>query len=182
MSVNEIRDREDSLILVGIGANLRSAESGSAIDTCRAALGECTHRGLVVARLSSWYRAAPVPPASMPWYVNAVAAVETELSPEELLDVLHAVEDQFGRQRPAPNAARVLDLDLLTWGRLTRSGPAPILPHPRMQNRAFVLRPLAEIAPEWRHPALGLTAEALLARLWPGQIAEKFLASPRVHT
>lgn len=177
MSASATRDREDSLILIGIGANLRSADSGSAIDTCRAALEECTRRGLIAARLSSWYRAAPIPPASVPWYVNAVAAIETGLGPEELLGMLHAIEDRFGRQRPAPNAARVLDLDLLTWGRLSRNGPAPILPHPRMQGRAFVLRPLAEIAPEWRHPVLGLTAEALLARLWPGQIAEKFLAS-----
>jgi 2-amino-4-hydroxy-6-hydroxymethyldihydropteridine diphosphokinase len=173
---------DDGLILIGIGANLRSPTTGSAIDTCLSALAECYLRGMRTTRLSSWYRAAPVPTGPMPWYVNAVAAIETELGPEDLLRVLHSVEAGFGRQRSTPNAPRVLDLDLLAWGRVMQDGPALVLPHPRLQDRAFVLRPLAEIAPVWRHPTLGLTAEAMLARLWPGQIAEKFLAQPCVHT
>ena len=169
---------EDELILIGIGANLRSPATGPAIDTCRAALLELERRSLVIARRSAWYRAAPLPPAPLPWYVNGVVAVETGLGPEELLGLLQAIEHRFGRQRVGPNAARVLDLDLLAWQRLVRSVPAPVLPHPRMQERAFVLRPLAEIAPAWRHPLLDLTPAALLARLWPGQIAEPFPATP----
>mgnify|MGYP003488343279 CR=1 FL=1 len=110
----------------------------------------------------------------MPWFVNAVAAVETNLEPEELLAQLHDVERHFGRQRAAVNAARSLDLDLLAQGRLVRPDAAPILPHPRMQDRGFVLRPLAEIAPLWRHPVSGLTPAQMLARHWPGQIAEAF--------
>jgi len=158
--------RTSGPILVALGANLPSERFGGPRETLEAALAELERRGVRVLRRSRWYETAPVPAADQPWYVNGVAAVETELGPEALLAVLHAIEAEFGRVRAERNAPRVLDLDLVAYGALVRPGPdAPILPHPRAAERAFVLLPLAEVVPGWRHPACGETVEALIARL-----------------
>jgi 2-amino-4-hydroxy-6-hydroxymethyldihydropteridine diphosphokinase len=141
--------------LVAIGANLPSPTHGPPRATCEAALAELSRRGLRIVRRSRWYESAPVPLADQPWYVNGVVAVETDLSPEDLLALLHDVERQFGRERRELNAARVLDLDLLAYGDVVRPGPPPILPHPRLAERAFVVLPLADVAPDWRHPVTG---------------------------
>src|SRR5205085_3008014 len=100
---------------------------------------------------------------------NAVAAVATALEPAALLDRLLALEARFGRIRGAPNADRTLDLDLLDFDGRQLQTEILVLPHPRLHQRRFVLAPLCELAPEWRHPVLGLTAAALLARLPAGQ-------------
>jgi len=97
--------------------------------------------------------------------VNAVVRAETALSPAGLLAALHLTEAAFGRLRTVTNAARTLDLDLLAYGDVIRTGEAPLLPHPRLHERAFVLFPLRDLAPGWRHPVLGETAENLAARL-----------------
>jgi 2-amino-4-hydroxy-6-hydroxymethyldihydropteridine diphosphokinase len=119
-------------------------------------------------KLSPWYETAPVPASDQPWYVNAVAAVRTSFSPEELLARLHEIEDRFGRERGMPNAARSLDLDIVDYQRRVEVGP-PILPHPRLETRAFVLQPLADIDPTWRHPRTGQDIFQLLAALPDGQ-------------
>jgi len=156
----------DGLILIGLGANLPSERFGGPRQTLEAALAELERRGVRVVRRSRWYQSAPVPRSDQPWYVNGVAAVETELGPEALLRLLHDIEHDFGRVRGARNAARAVDLDLLAYGTQVRPGPqAPLLPHPRVPERAFVLLPLAEIAPGWRLPGSGETVEALAARL-----------------
>jgi 2-amino-4-hydroxy-6-hydroxymethyldihydropteridine diphosphokinase len=98
--------------------------------------------------------------------------VATSLQPDALLAELHAVEDIFGRVRSVPNAARFIDLDLLDFHGEIASGKA-ILPHPRMAERAFVLRPLADLAPDWRHPISGVSIAALLAALPVGQAIER---------
>jgi 2-amino-4-hydroxy-6-hydroxymethyldihydropteridine diphosphokinase len=113
-----------------------------------------------------------VPPSDQPWYVNGVARVAAEFDSIALLAALHDVERAFGRERREVNAARVLDLDLLAYGDIVRTGPEPpILPHPRLTQRAFVLLPLAEIVPDWRHPVTGQTIQQLLAALPPDQVA-----------
>lgn len=123
---------------------------------------------------SSWYRSAPVPPSDQPWFVNAVAGVRTALSPRDLLVALHDVEAEFGRVRSVRNASRTLDLDLLAYGDAVIEDPGGlVLPHPRLAERAFVLLPLAEVAPAWRHPVSGLTAGEMLALLPAGQTVEK---------
>lgn len=161
------------MILLGLGGNLPFGGHATPRATLEAALGAVPARGIAVVALSPWYASAPVPASDQPWYVNAVARIETALSPEAALAALHDVEQEFGRARGAPNAARTVDLDLLAWGRLARlAGPPPLLPHPRMGLRAFVLAPLADLAPQWRHPLSGQTAWAMLAALPPEQAVQ----------
>ena len=122
-----------------------------------------------IVRRSRWYRSAPQPLSTQPWFVNGVAVVETRLSPLALLAELQAIERRFGRHRGRPNAARTLDLDLLAFGGRTVSHRRLILPHPHLHERAFVLLPLREVAPGWRHPGSGLSVSDLVSRLPPGQ-------------
>jgi 2-amino-4-hydroxy-6-hydroxymethyldihydropteridine diphosphokinase len=153
------------MALIGLGANLASAEFGSPRHTLDAALAEIARAGLSVERRSSWYRSRPVPPSDQPWFVNGVAEIGGEEDPTALMTSLHEIEERFGRRRGEVNAARVLDLDLLDCdGRVSAPGEWPALPHPRIAERAFVLVPLVEIAPAWRHPITGaLAAEILVA-------------------
>jgi 2-amino-4-hydroxy-6-hydroxymethyldihydropteridine diphosphokinase len=157
------------MILVGIGSNLAAPSFASPQETAAAALAQLPRFGIGVRRRSRWYLSEPVPPSDQPWFVNAVAVVETGFSPAALLDVLLALEDRFGRRRSTPNAARTLDLDLLDYNARQCGATRLSLPHPRLHERRFVLAPLAEIAPRWRHPLLGSTAKALLAALPAGQ-------------
>ncbi|MBP0465811.1 2-amino-4-hydroxy-6-hydroxymethyldihydropteridine diphosphokinase [Roseomonas sp. PWR1] len=158
--------------LVAIGANLPREDGAGPHETCRWAVGRLgAIPGLRVVAVSSWWESAPIPPdPRSPPYVNGVARLEGEATPEGLLAALHAIEDEAGRARPFPNAPRVLDLDLIDLGGRVLAGPAPILPHPRAAERAFVLRPLAEVAPGWVHPVLGRPVEALIAALPPQEI------------
>ncbi len=158
-------------ILVALGANLPTERHGPPRAAQEAALAELARRSVTTVRRSRWWESAPVPPSDQPRFVNGEAEVATTLDPEALLAFLHEVEAAFGRARREANAPRTLDLDLLAYGGLVREegGPPPVLPHPRMVGRAFVLLPLAEIQPDWRHPILGRTAAELAAALPKGQ-------------
>ena len=162
------------MILVAIGANLPGPDGAPAIETCRrAAAALDALPGLRLRALSRWFATAPVPPTpGVPDYVNGVALLAPRPGtaapdPAALLAALQGIEAAFGRVRPYPNAPRTLDLDLLDLGGVVREAPDPVLPHPRMQERGFVLAPLCDIAPGWVHPALGLTATGLLVGLPP---------------
>ncbi len=162
-------------IFVGLGANLTHERYGTPRQTLKAALQELGDRGVQTLRISPWYRTAPVPVSDQSWYVNAVAEVASDLSADALLSELHAVEAEFGRRRTVPNAARPIDLDLLDYhGEIAPGGPGrATLPHPRMIGRAFVLRPLADLAPDWRHPVTGQPIRELVAALPADQVAER---------
>ena len=155
------------MILVGLGANLpRGGETPQA--TLEAVLRAFPRVGIELVQVSPWYESEPQPPSDQPWYVNGVAEVATTLGPGALMTQLHAVEAEFGRERGARNAARTVDLDLLTYGETVQTGALNI-PHLRLQERAFVLMPLCDLVPEWRHPVTGLSAAQMLAGLPPGQ-------------
>jgi 2-amino-4-hydroxy-6-hydroxymethyldihydropteridine diphosphokinase len=162
-------------IFIGAGGNLPHPTYGAPRRVLEAALEELGRRGVSVIRISPWYRTAPVPASDQPWYVNVVAEVATDLPADRLLAVLHDVEQAFGRVRTVANAARLIDLDLLDFrGEIAAGGPGrAILPHPRLQDRAFVLRPLADLAPAWRHPVSGASIQALLAALPADQAIER---------
>ena len=139
-------------VWIGLGANL-----GERVGTLRAALAAMAALpGTRVLRTSSLYRSAPVG-ASGPDYLNAVAEIATTLAPQALLEALQAIEHAAGRERPFRNAPRTLDLDILLFGDAALATPTLTVPHPRMHERAFVLLPLAEIAPE-RVPCEALQA------------------------
>lgn len=135
-------DRTEVTAWVALGANL-----GDAMQTLREALTVLADLpGVRLARASSLYRTEPIE-SSGPDYINAVAEVATTLTAPELLSALQGIEQDFGRERPYHNAPRTLDLDLLLYGSASIGSPALTVPHPRMWQRAFVLLPLAELAP-----------------------------------
>lgn len=165
----------DATILIGLGANLPSDRYGPPQKTLPTALRLLTERGVHVVRQSSWYESEAVPPSGQPNYINGVVAVDTQLDPHSLLTVLHGVERALGRVRTTRNEARVADLDLLAYGdRVLEPDKSDVaVPHPRLQNRAFVLLPLRDVVPGWRHPVSGLSVDVLIDRLprpwraWP---------------
>ena len=159
------------MILLGLGANLPSP-AGPPVATLEATLAALAAAGVTIVARSRWYRTAPVPVSDQPWFINGVARVETGLEPLALLRLLQQIELQFGRRRGVRNEARPLDLDILDYDGRIEDGSGLILPHPRMHERAFVLLPLAEVAPGWRHPTLGETVSALIAALPASQKAE----------
>jgi 2-amino-4-hydroxy-6-hydroxymethyldihydropteridine diphosphokinase len=154
-------------VLIGLGGNLPSRVGAPRI-TLEAALAALEDGGVRILKRSSWYTSAPVPASDQPWYVNGVVSAETNLSPEAVLELLHSLETAFGRVREEKNGARTLDLYLLAYGNMIQTDKNPLLPHPRLQERAFVMVPLAEIAPEWRHPALNRNAVEILAAIPAG--------------
>ena len=156
---------------VGLGANLGDPQR--AIADAVARLDQIPDTRVVA--VSSLYRTAPVD-AEGPDFVNAVAEVRTRRDPRALLEALHAIEQAHGRLRPHRNAPRVLDLDLLAWGDATVHEDRLTLPHPRMHLRAFVLVPLAEIAPDLRLP--GMPPLATLVRACAGQRIERLHGVP----
>ncbi len=154
------------MILVALGANLAGEGGLTPLQTCcRAAAALDGVAGLRCIALSRWFETVPMPPSGQPLYINGVARLEGAADPAILLAALQALEARHGRHRAAPNAARTLDLDIIAMGSLVRAAPDPVIPHPRMHERAFVLAPLLDVAPDWRHPVLNRTARDLLAAL-----------------
>jgi 2-amino-4-hydroxy-6-hydroxymethyldihydropteridine diphosphokinase len=157
-------------LYIGLGANLPHLRFGSPRATLEHALSLFPSVGLKVTQRSRWYESAPVPVSDQPWFVNAVVRCSTTKSPQEALTALHRFETEFGRRRMVRDEARSIDLDIIAIGNMILPGPTPpIVPHPRMAERAFVLIPLAELAPDWGHPVTGEAISTLINRLPPEQ-------------
>lgn len=165
------------MIIIAYGANLPS-HAGAPRETFAAAKNALIARGIEILAQSSLWETAPVgTDESQPWYTNAVLSVATDLPPLDLLKAMGAVEAQFGRIRTVKNAARPIDLDLIDYdGRIIADAPDLILPHPRMHERAFVLKPLEEIVEKWIHPVSGLELAHLVAQLPPEQSFRRLAA------
>ncbi|QYX58269.1 2-amino-4-hydroxy-6-hydroxymethyldihydropteridine diphosphokinase [Roseovarius sp. SCSIO 43702] len=181
-------------VLIALGANLRSA-AGPPEATLRAALERLGARAVDVEAVSGFYDTPCFPPGAGPDYVNAAARVTFGGGPEALLAVLHEIEDVFGRKRETRWGRRTLDLDLIAMGDLVlpdaethaawRALPAErqrevaperlVLPHPRLEERAFVLVPLRDVAPRWRHPVTGRSVEEMIAALPASALEEVVL-------
>lgn len=170
--------------LIAVGANLPSTV-GEPVETIAVALADMANRGILIRAVSRFFATPCFPAGAGPDFVNAVVVVRSELASGALLEVLHQIESRYGRERKERWAGRPLDLDLLADGdavlpdaevlnrwmtlpldQQTQISPDQlILPHPRIQDRAFVLVPLADVAPDWRHPVLDQTVTQMLAVL-----------------
>lgn len=158
-------------ILLALGSNLRHPQCGAPAGVLRAAIAALVTEGFAIEAVSAIYRTAPLGP-QQPLYANAALMTATSLAPQELMALLHRVEAAFGRMRRRPWGPRVLDLDIIAYGnhifpnqwQWVRARGLTV-PHPQMHHRTFVLRPLVEIAPSWRHPRLNLTVRQLAARV-----------------
>jgi len=157
-------------VVVALGSNL-AGEFASSETLLEAALARFPQAELPVLARSGWWSSAAWPDPKGPEYRNGVALVEANGGPQAVLEALLSIETQFARERRARNAARTLDPDLIAYGRQVIDAPGLTLPHPRAHERRFVMGPLAEIAPGWRHPVLGLTAAELAARATVGRDA-----------
>lgn len=158
------------MVIIGIGANL-PGRYGSPEEEVFAAIGVIEREvGDIISSSRIWLT-SPVPVSDQPWYRNAVISVETQISPVELLRTLQKIEHDFGRVREVRNEPRVLDLDIVAYDDYTCDNRELTLPHPRMHERAFVLLPLQEIAPEWKHPVLKTGLPELIAMIPEGQKA-----------
>ena len=151
------------MIVIALGANLTSPV-GPPAATIAAALDALAQNGVEIEAVSAFFATPAWPDPSDPPYVNAVARVGSAHRPAALMQILHKIESVYGRTRSAKNAPRTLDLDLIDYHGRVEQGP-PALPHPRMAQRAFVLIPLFDVAPDWRHPLTELSIAELIAAL-----------------
>ena len=152
----------NTAVIVALGSN----DKGPWADIpalLEAAMAELAGAGLVVQARSRWWRSAAWPDPADPAFLNGVVEGDWAGTAETLMAALSDIEDRFGRRRSVRNAPRTLDLDLIDFGGQVAEGPGLILPHPRAAERRFVMGPLAEIVPDWRHPVLGRTAVDLAA-------------------
>ena len=156
-----------TIAFVGVGSNLE--EPVRQVEQALTELDGLPHSRVV--RRSSLYRSAPLGYTAQPDFINAVAQLETGMPAERLLGELQAIESRHGRQRSFANAPRTLDLDVLLYGNLVVKTEKLEIPHPRMHERAFVLKPLLEISPEASIPGVGAAADAL--RGVAGQVVER---------
>jgi len=152
------------MILIAFGANLNS-DVGSPLDTIRTAISELQSRGIIFVKCSRFYETTPVPPSNDRNYINSVSIIETEMNPYELLNSCHEVESIYGRKRSYKNSPRTLDIDILAYDNIIVKNTKIEIPHPRLHKRGFVLIPLREVAPNWKHPLINIGINELIDNL-----------------
>jgi len=157
-------------VFLSLGSNL-----GDRAANLNAAIGRLSTLGEVSA-LSSFYETEPVDFTAQPWFLNCAVALQTELMPRQLLGHLLAIEQEMGRRRTHLKGPRLIDLDILLFGNAIVELPDLVIPHPELHERRFVLEPLAEIAPEVRHPVFKKTMRQLRDALPVGQSVRRFAA------
>jgi len=162
----------DDAVVVALGSNLAGGFA-SREALLEAALARFPQAGLPVISRSDWWSSAAWPDPAGPEYRNGIALVEANGGPQAVLRALLSIEAAFDRTRSAKNAPRTLDLDLIAYGRQVIDAPDLTLPHPRAHERLFVMGPLAQIAPAWRHPVSGRTAANLAAEATVGLDARR---------
>jgi len=160
------------VILIALGANL-DGPYGSPLQTLQKCAEFLAQEDIAIIMASSIWKSAPVPISDQPWYHNAVCTVKTDKDPYQILDALNKIERENGRTRHTRNEARSLDLDLIAYNDTIIETQKLHTPHPRMHERAFVLKPLLEIAPDWVHPVLRKTTSILIAEMPSGQNIER---------
>ena len=148
---------------IAMGANLKSDLNLTLKENLEIALNMFPDYDLNILKVSNWYKTQPIPISDQPWFINSVIKISTSKSPKELLKSLQIIEKLFGRKRNILNGPRTLDLDIIDYNGLIENND-PILPHPRMHIRKFVLTPLQDIEPNWVHPIMRKKIEFLIKK------------------
>lgn len=160
------------IVYLSLGSNLDERAAN-----LRIALEKLADLGTVKA-VSAFYETEPVGLAAQPWFLNCAAKLDTEKMPRQLITGILNLEQEMGRQRKLKNGPRIIDIDILLFGTSVIETAGLTVPHPRMHERRFVLEPLAEIAPEVRHPVFKRTIRELRDALPPGQTVRRVLEAP----
>ena len=151
-------------VYIGVGSNV-VPEGYRDIHTALLDATTQLSNSVDVVAASPWYVTAPIPASDQPDFLNAVLHIQTDMTAHELLEYLQIIEANFGRVRTVKNAARKLDLDILAYGLFVIEDERLSVPHPRLSERAFVLLPWCDIAPDWRHPIQDITIRELAEKI-----------------
>ena len=161
----------ETTVYLSLGSNV-----GDRAKNLRAAIGHLPHAGVAVAKVSSLYETEPVDLLSQPWFLNCVVEAETHYEAGMLLQALREIEAKMGSTKSVPKGPRLIDMDILLYGDESIDTPELQVPHPRMLQRKFVLAPLAEIAPQRKHPSWNATVKELLGITGDPSTVRKFEA------
>ena len=152
------------MILIAFGSNLESKIYGSPINNCKQGI-ELIKKNFYVSKVSRFYETEPIPKSNQNWYVNGVIKIATTLNPYDILRRLLYLEKSLCRKRKLKNEPRIIDFDLLCFGNKIIKGKNLEIPHPRMHQRSFVMKPICDIDCNWVHPKFKLSAKVLLKKL-----------------
>ena len=163
----------ETTVYLSLGSNLGDREKN--LRTAIAALADARVR---LTRVSSLYETEPVDLREQPWFLNCIVQAQTEVPPPDLLHALHGIESRMGSKKLVPKGPRLIDLDILLYGEETVDTPELQVPHPRMLQRRFVLVPLAEIAPNLKHPSWKGPVSQLLENVSDSSVVRKLAEAP----